>query len=203
MFFGPLILTSVLSSLFIARPKWLLILLFFASYNPIYSLFVLNQMGYELSWIRMSMSSIVLLFLCFSLFLSKTFRGNADFDIKLCNKEIYITVCILFFSFLGDGTWNFHSGHCACMAGYEADTTSQSCKACPVGRFKHSSGDGPCLICPPHSQALYTGSVECSCTDGYYRAPGDARTAACTRPPGSPQDLTYRWLDQTTLLLKW
>jgi len=103
----------------------------------------------------------------------------------------------------GDGTWNFHSGHCACMAGYEADTTSQSCKACPVGRFKHSSGDGPCLICPPHSQALYTGSVECSCTDGYYRAPGDARTAACTRPPGSPQDLTYRWLDQTTLLLKW
>ena len=107
------------------------------------------------------------------------------------------------FYVLGDGTWNFHSGHCACMAGYEADTTSQSCKACPVGRFKHSSGDGPCLICPPHSQALYTGSVECSCTDGYYRAPGDARTAACTRPPGSPRNLTYRWLDQTTLLLKW
>ena len=59
------------------------------------------------------------------------------------------------------------------------------------------------MICPPHSQALYSGSVECTCNDGYYRAPGDARTAACTRPPSSPRDLTYRWLDQTTLLLKW
>jgi Eph receptor B1 len=103
----------------------------------------------------------------------------------------------------GDGTWNFHSGQCACMAGYEADSTSQSCTSCPLGRFKHSSGDGPCLICPPHSQALYSGSVECTCNEGYYRAPGDARTAACTRPPSAPRNLTYRWLDQTTLLLSW
>ncbi len=103
----------------------------------------------------------------------------------------------------GDGTWNFHSGTCACMAGYEADATSQACNACPLGRFKHASGDGPCLICPPHSQALYTGSVECSCNEGYYRAPGDARTAACTRPPTSPRKPSYRWLDQTTLLLSW
>ena len=103
----------------------------------------------------------------------------------------------------GDGTWGFHSGHCACMAGYEADVASQTCNACPVGRFKHISGDGPCLICPPHSEALYTGSVECTCSDGYYRAPGDARTAACTRPPSSPRNLSYRWLDSGTLLLKW
>ena len=94
----------------------------------------------------------------------------------------------------GDGTWNFHSGHCACMAGYEADNNAQSCNACSVGRFKHARGDGPCLICPPHSQALYTGSVECSCNEGYFRAPGDARTAACTRPPSSPRNLTYRYV---------
>ena len=103
----------------------------------------------------------------------------------------------------GDGTWGYHKGHCACMAGYEADVASQTCNACPVGHFKHISGDGPCLLCPAYSEALYTGSVECSCSDGYYRAPGDARTAACTRPPSSPRNLSYRWLDSGTLLLKW
>jgi len=38
------------------------------------------------------------------------------------------------------------------MAGYEANEATQTCNACPVGRFKHTSGEGPCLICPPHSQ---------------------------------------------------
>ena len=35
----------------------------------------------------------------------------------------------------GDGTWNFHSGHCACKAGFEADINAQTCNACPVGRY--------------------------------------------------------------------
>merc|ERR1712223_1249264 len=103
----------------------------------------------------------------------------------------------------GDGSWIYNTGQCACMAGYEADEASQTCEACPVGRFKHTSGDGPCLICPPHSQALYAGSVECRCNDGYYRAPSDSRTSACTRPPSAPRNVTYRFIDKTTLQLSW
>merc|ERR1712223_29948 len=101
------------------------------------------------------------------------------------------------------GSWIYNTGQCACMAGYEADEASQTCEACPVGRFKHTSGDGPCLICPPHSQALYAGSVECRCNDGYYRAPSDSRTSACTRPPSAPRNVTYRFIDKTTLQLSW
>ena len=89
------------------------------------------------------------------------------------------------------------------MAGYEADEASQTCKECPIGRFKHTSGDDPCLICPPHSQALYPGSVECKCNDGYYRAPSDPRKSACTRPPSAPRNITYRFIDETTLKLSW
>merc|ERR1712223_143151 len=103
----------------------------------------------------------------------------------------------------GDGSWIYNTGQCACMAGYEADEASQTCEACPVGRFKHTSGDGPCLICSPHSQALYAGSVECRCNDGYYRAPSDSRTSACTRPPSAPRNVTYRFIDKTTLQLSW
>ena len=36
----------------------------------------------------------------------------------------------------GDGSWIYNTGQCACMAGYEADEASQTCEACPVGRFK-------------------------------------------------------------------
>ena len=36
----------------------------------------------------------------------------------------------------GDGSWIYNTGQCACMAGYEADEASQTCRACPVGRFK-------------------------------------------------------------------
>ena len=103
----------------------------------------------------------------------------------------------------GDGSWIYNTGKCACMAGYEADEASQTCKDCPIGRFKHTSGDDPCLICPPHSQALYPGSVECKCNEGYYRAPSDPRKSACTRPPSAPRNITYRFIDETTLKLSW
>ena len=36
----------------------------------------------------------------------------------------------------GDGSWVYNTGQCACMAGYEAEEASQTCRACPVGRFK-------------------------------------------------------------------
>ena len=41
------------------------------------------------------------------------------------------------------------------------------------------------------------------CNEGYYRAPTDPRTADCTRPPGSPRNLTFKFLDPTTLLVRW
>ena len=53
------------------------------------------------------------------------------------------------------------------MAGYEADEAAQKCKACPVGRFKHQTGNGACLLCPAHSQALFEGSVECRYSTNY------------------------------------
>ena len=62
-----------------------------------------------------------------------------------------------------EGLWIYHTGGCACMAGYEADEAAQKCRACPVGRFKHQTGNGACLLCPAHSQALFEGSVECRC----------------------------------------
>lgn len=52
-------------------------------------------------------------------------------------------------------------------------------------------------------QALYAGSVECRCNEEYYRAQPDPRTAACTRAPSAPRNLTRRFLDQTTLILNW
>ena len=38
-----------------------------------------------------------------------------------------------------DGTWSFHTGSCACMAGYEADDAGTACKPCTVGRYKASA----------------------------------------------------------------
>lgn len=103
----------------------------------------------------------------------------------------------------GDGTWNFNAGHCACMAGYESDEGAQECRQCPVGRYKHTSGAAACQICPPHSQALHLGSVQCRCNSGYFHAPTDPRTSACTRPPSEPQNLTYRFVGKQTIALSW
>ncbi len=101
-----------------------------------------------------------------------------------------------------DGTWSFHTGSCSCMAGYEASDSGRECKACPVGRFKDSVGDDTCHICPAHSQALFGGSVECRCNDGFYRAPGDSKSDACTRPPSAPQNLHFRFVDDTSTKIR-
>ena len=55
----------------------------------------------------------------------------------------------------------------------------------------------------PVFQALYAGSVECRCNDGFFRAQTDPRTAACTRAPSAPRNLTRRFLDPNTLMLTW
>ncbi len=101
-----------------------------------------------------------------------------------------------------DGTWSFHSGLCSCMAGYQP-TDGVGCSACPVGRYKHEAGDSPCHICPAHSQALFTGAVECPCNRDFFRAPDDPKSQACTRPPSAPQALKYEMLNSTSLRLSW
>ena len=105
----------------------------------------------------------------------------------------------------GDGSWKYNSGRCVCMAGYSANNSSQSCEECSVGTFKHTSGHGPCSICPPYSQSLYTGSVECRCNEGYHRAPSDPRDSACTKPPSPPRNIKYKFLDRSssTVQLSW
>jgi len=59
------------------------------------------------------------------------------------------------------------------------------------------------VTCPEHSTAPYTGSAECRCNTGYYRANHDSRSMACTKPPSAPQNLTLNFVDQSTVMLSW
>ena len=45
-------------------------------------------------------------------------------------------------------------------------------------------------MCPPVSQALFRGSVECRCTGGYHRGVADPKGAPCSRPPTTPRNVT-------------
>ena len=54
-------------------------------------------------------------------------------------------------------------------------------KACPVGTFSDSLGNEECVVCPPNSEATQTGLTECTCVPGYYRAPNEGPSVACTR----------------------
>lgn len=74
---------------------------------------------------------------------------------------------------------------------------------CPPGRYKPEIGDGRCVSCPEHSTAPYTGSGECRCNTGYYRADSDPRSIPCTKPPSAPQNLTLNFVDQSTVMLSW
>ena len=75
------------------------------------------------------------------------------------------------FSFCkSDGSWLYSQGGCQCMAGYQADRSSQeACVACDIGSYKPFPGEELCDICPAYSKALFPGSVECRCNNGYYR----------------------------------
>ncbi|CAL8148179.1 unnamed protein product [Orchesella dallaii] len=103
----------------------------------------------------------------------------------------------------GDGKWYLLSGGCQCKPGYEADHGAQTCNVCPPGRYKHETGDGRCISCPEHSTAPYSGSAECRCNTGYYRADMDPRSSPCTKPPSAPQNLTLNFVDQSTVMLSW
>ncbi|KPP77503.1 ephrin type-A receptor 7-like [Scleropages formosus] len=73
---------------------------------------------------------------------------------------------------------------------------------CGRGFYKSSSQDLQCSRCPAHSFNDKEGSWRCDCEDGYYRAPSDTPSTACTRPPSAPQNLVYN-INQTTVTLEW
>ncbi|KAG9353135.1 hypothetical protein JZ751_017711 [Albula glossodonta] len=60
---------------------------------------------------------------------------------------------------------------------------------CHPGYFKASESSEKCQPCPKHTQALSTGSISCNCQEGYYRAPTDPSTVACSALPSAPLDL--------------
>ena len=51
---------------------------------------------------------------------------------------------------------------------------------CRVGTFKSDDGNGPCLVCPPHSFSIDYRSKICRCSTGFYRTPEDHPTSRCT-----------------------
>ncbi|GAA6098104.1 ephrin type-A receptor 7 isoform X1 [Tachysurus ichikawai] len=62
-----------------------------------------------------------------------------------------------------------------------------TCAKSPCGRgfYKSSSQDLQCSRCPAHSYNDREGSWKCECEDGYYRAPSDSPSFACTRKNGN------------------
>ncbi|KAM9495713.1 ephrin type-A receptor 7 isoform 3-T3 [Clarias gariepinus] len=99
-----------------------------------------------------------------------------------------------------EGEWLVPIGKCICKAGFHQK--GDSCEPCGRGFFKSSSQDLQCSRCPAHSYNDREGSWRCDCEDGYYRAPSDPPSIACTRPPSAPQNLVYN-INQTTVTLEW
>ncbi|XP_022665650.1 ephrin type-B receptor 1-B-like isoform X2 [Varroa destructor] len=101
----------------------------------------------------------------------------------------------------GDGEWTLPTGGCKCRPGHEP--AGHECRACPHGMFKSTVGDAPCQPCPRNSEALIEGSPECQCIEGFFRSPSDPKSMACTQPPRAPQNLTFAFVDQSTVILVW
>ncbi|KAL2087385.1 hypothetical protein ACEWY4_016213 [Coilia grayii] len=99
-----------------------------------------------------------------------------------------------------DGDWLVPLGRCVCSIGYEE--AHGRCLGCNPGFYKAFAGNIKCSKCPPHSSSPAPSAPVCSCDRGYYRAPSDPPTAACTRPPSAPRDLLVS-INGSTLFLEW
>ncbi|XP_078391988.1 ephrin type-B receptor 3-like [Cetorhinus maximus] len=102
----------------------------------------------------------------------------------------------------GDGEWIVPVGKCTCGPGYEPAEKHSVCKACAVGNFKASQGEGPCSLCPHKSEATSQGATSCSCQQEHYRANNDQPEMPCTTIPSKPQDLRAS-VNDTTVTLEW
>uniref|UniRef100_A0A8C2BVX2 receptor protein-tyrosine kinase n=1 Tax=Cyprinus carpio TaxID=7962 RepID=A0A8C2BVX2_CYPCA len=65
--------------------------------------------------------------------------------------------------------------------------------SCSIGSYKPVAGSVSCTECPANSRTSSEGSKLCECRSGYYRAPTDANTTACTSPPSAPASLSWEY----------
>ncbi|VDM13418.1 unnamed protein product [Wuchereria bancrofti] len=60
-----------------------------------------------------------------------------------------------------------------------------------------------CKPCPGHSSTRNTGSAECQCDAGYYRADDEGADFSCTQPPSKPSHVTVARIDDTSVVIEW
>ncbi|XP_042558799.1 ephrin type-A receptor 6 [Clupea harengus] len=99
-----------------------------------------------------------------------------------------------------DGDWLVPLGRCVCSVGYEE--AHGLCLACSPGFYKAFAGNIRCSKCPPHSHSPGPAAPLCPCEKGFYRAPADPPTTACTRPPSAPRNLLFS-MNDSALFLEW
>ncbi|XP_060777616.1 ephrin type-B receptor 5 isoform X2 [Neoarius graeffei] len=92
-----------------------------------------------------------------------------------------------------EGEWMVPVGGCTCDAGYEPNHNGSACLACQLGFYKAVSGSISCTECPANSRTSLEASKVCECRSGFYRAPNDANTTACTAPPSAPVSLSWEY----------
>uniref|UniRef100_A0A4W5QB11 receptor protein-tyrosine kinase n=1 Tax=Hucho hucho TaxID=62062 RepID=A0A4W5QB11_9TELE len=90
-----------------------------------------------------------------------------------------------------EGDWMVPVGGCICEEGYEPNQNGSACLACPVGYFKSVLGSVPCLVCPSNSRTSQEGSRVCECRSGFYRAPADVNSSACS--PSAPTSVSWEY----------
>ncbi|XP_039603910.1 ephrin type-A receptor 7 isoform X3 [Polypterus senegalus] len=99
-----------------------------------------------------------------------------------------------------EGEWLVPIGKCICKAGFHQK--GDACEPCGRGFYKSSSQDLQCSRCPAHSFTDKEGSSLCDCEDGYYRAPSDPPSVACTTPSQVSEVVKERVL-QRSIELSW
>ncbi|XP_074507038.1 ephrin type-A receptor 3-like isoform X1 [Sebastes fasciatus] len=99
-----------------------------------------------------------------------------------------------------DGGWLVPIGRCVCKPGFEEN--KDICQPCRPGTYKASATDAYCTKCPPHSSSPQEQAFECVCEKGFYRAEGDPRSMACTRPPSAPEN-PISTVNETCVTLEW
>ncbi|XP_051943534.1 ephrin type-A receptor 4b [Hippocampus zosterae] len=99
-----------------------------------------------------------------------------------------------------DGGWLVPIGRCVCKPGFEEN--KDVCQPCRLGTYKASATDAYCNKCPPHSSSSQEKATECVCEKGFYRADGDPRSMACTRPPSGPEN-PISTVNETCVTLEW
>uniref|UniRef100_A0AAZ3QM13 receptor protein-tyrosine kinase n=1 Tax=Oncorhynchus tshawytscha TaxID=74940 RepID=A0AAZ3QM13_ONCTS len=92
-----------------------------------------------------------------------------------------------------EGEWMVPVGGCICEEGYEPNQNRSACLECPVGYFKSVLGSVPCSVCPSNSRTSQEGSRVCECRSGFYRAPADVNSSACTSSPSAPTSVSWEY----------